>query len=163
MRFSHPEVKFIQFSPSEKYLVTSSVGENPSVIFWDVRTGKLLRQIETSDPLDPNTEFKWSSDDKYCVRKKDNGLAVYELPSMQLVEKKTFSVDGIKDFSWSPSEPLLAYVVVSASNDVPSTARVFDFSTKKEKVTKNFFKVKQVKFHFFHPQYYEIFPLAKDF
>lgn len=48
MRFSHPGVQLIDFSPCERYLVTFSPlqtnQEEPSaIIIWDIRTGQKKR------------------------------------------------------------------------------------------------------------------------
>lgn len=63
MRFSHPGVQLIDFSPCERYLVTFSPlqasGEEPNaIIIWDIRTGQKKRgfhcETQSTWPI-----FKW--------------------------------------------------------------------------------------------------------
>lgn len=140
------EIRGIQFSPCEKYLITLFCGKKQSLIFWDVRTGKLLREFDNLGEIHTQWPiFKWSHDDKYAARMAGGqNIYIYEMPSVRLLEKKPLSFNGLKDFNWSPSENLLAYVLVPNSNDIPSSFRVIEIPSKKEKVTKNFFKVKDV-------------------
>ncbi|CAO3590975.1 unnamed protein product [Absidia cylindrospora] len=130
VRFVHPGVKLIDFSPCERYLVTwsnepiqlSKIPEGPSnpfseydegnqVIIWDVHTGALLRSF----PVPPQDNqaanktvhwpmFKWSSSEKYFARVvPGQQLSIYETPSMGLLEKKSIKIPGIVDFEWSPT------------------------------------------------------------
>ncbi|CEI87545.1 hypothetical protein G6F70_008083 [Rhizopus microsporus] len=128
VRFVHPGVKLIDFSPNERYLVTwsnepislaklpenqhpfSEYDEGNQVIIWDVKTGNLLRTfplVQTSEeqktvrwPM-----FKWSASEKYFARVvPGQQLSVYEAPSMGLVGKKSIKVPGIVDFEWSPAK-----------------------------------------------------------
>ena len=56
--------------------------------------------------------FKWSHDDKYFARMSGDGvLSIYETPSFGLLDKKSIKVSGMRDFSWSPTENILAYWV----------------------------------------------------
>ncbi|KAL7271448.1 Translation initiation factor 3 subunit b [Rhizina undulata] len=98
MRFAHPFVNWVEFSPNEKYIVTwsnkpISIPENPppnfplgadedgkNFIVWDIKTGNLLRSFASLEPVDGVGDgekmrkksqwpvFKWSSDDKYLAR-----------------------------------------------------------------------------------------------
>ncbi|CAO3634159.1 unnamed protein product [Cunninghamella echinulata] len=129
VRFVHPGVKLIDFSPNERYLVTwsnepiqlskipdgspnpfSEYDEGNQVIIWDVMTGALLRSFpaNNNDHQQPNKTvhwpmFKWSSSEKYFARViSGQQLSVYEAPSMGLLEKKSIKIPGIVDFEWSP-------------------------------------------------------------
>lgn len=127
-RFAHPEVKLIDFSPYERYLVTWSgrpieasnspmspfsdedVGNNLAV--WDVVTGKLIRTFPMVgpplDPLEPQKRivwpmFKWSPDEKYLARvTPGQQISVYETPSMTMLGKKSIKIEGVFDFEWAP-------------------------------------------------------------
>ncbi|KAH0605215.1 uncharacterized protein H6S33_005197 [Morchella sextelata] len=98
MRFAHPAVNLVDFSPCERYLVTWSnkpislpemlpagfpLGpdeEGKSFIVWDIKTGGLLRSFAAilDNPEDDLIEvvrkkvswpvFKWSADDRYVAR-----------------------------------------------------------------------------------------------
>ncbi|KAL9096189.1 MAG: hypothetical protein Q9165_001712 [Trypethelium subeluteriae] len=135
MRFAHPGVNLVDFSPNENYLVTWShrpltVDENHPIlsveedgknyIIWDIATGKVLRSFVTIDlpgpPTDPEGNpvkkkiqwpaFKWSADDKYVARMTPaQSVSVYELPRMNLLDKQSVKIEGIIDFEWSPATP----------------------------------------------------------
>ena len=54
----------------------------------------------------PWPAFKWSADDRFVARMKENeSISVYSLPNMVLLDKSTIKVEGIKDFEWSPTTP----------------------------------------------------------
>jgi len=151
-KFAHPGVQFIEFSPCEKYLVTFSpsavnVTEDPSaIIIWDSRTGAKKRAFYSENPpVWP--VFKWSNDDKYFARMtQDSTLSVYETPSFGLLDKKSIKVDGLKGFSWSPSDPILAYWVAE-DKDVPARVVIMEIPSRNELRVKNLFNVADCKMH----------------
>ncbi|KAI9317686.1 hypothetical protein BX666DRAFT_1939833 [Dichotomocladium elegans] len=128
VRFYHPGVRLIDFSPNERYLVTwstepinlsripantrhpfSDYDEGNQTIVWDIKTGALLRtfpstQSESQQKTVRWPMFKWSPSDKYFARVvPGQQLSVYEAPSMTLLDKKSIKIDGIVDFEWSPA------------------------------------------------------------
>ena len=136
-KFSHPGVQFIEFSPCEKYLVTFSqkdmaVSEDPTaIIIWDCRTGAKKRGFNAENPpVWP--VFKWSIDDKFFARMtQDGSLSVYETPSFGLLDKKSIKVEGLKGFSWSPKDNIIAYWV-SEDKDVPARVVLLEIPSRKE-------------------------------
>ncbi|KAJ1979074.1 Translation initiation factor 3 subunit b [Dimargaris xerosporica] len=128
LRLIHPNVKFVEYSPNESFLITYSTApisldtvlkispsENPfgpedegnTTAVWDVKTGALLRTF--SAPLSPNDSrpanirFKWSPDDAYLARcVPGRALEVYQASTMLKLDKKSIEVKGIVDFEWSP-------------------------------------------------------------
>ena len=130
LRFTHPGVRIIQFSPCENYLMTWSdepldnyedspnpalrdtfgpEDEGSSYVIWDVKASRVLRTFanerphQGEEPRNPQTVFKWSPDDKYVARcNVNNGISVYELPGMGLLEKKSIKIEGVQDFEWRP-------------------------------------------------------------
>lgn len=56
---------------------------------------------------------RWSGgrDDKYFARMGKNILSVYETETFSLVDKKSLKVENIMDFSWSPTDPIIALFV----------------------------------------------------
>lgn len=112
-RFSHQGVHFIDFSPCEKYLVTfspsaDSKDDPKAIIIWDILTGQKKRGFHCENasawPI-----FKWSFDGKYFARMSPNTLSVYETPSFGLLDKKSLTIEGLKDFAWSPTDPYIVY------------------------------------------------------
>ncbi|KAK8730659.1 hypothetical protein OTU49_007860, partial [Cherax quadricarinatus] len=150
-KFSHPGVQFIDFSPCEKYIVTFSPhvdqrSEEPqSIIVWDVRSGLKKRAFNAErPPVWP--VFKWSNDDKYFARIGEDVLSVYETPSFGLLDKKSIKVLGIKDFSWSPTDNILAYWIAE-DKDVPAKVSLVSIPSREETRTKNLFNVADCKMH----------------
>lgn len=93
--------------------------EGNRVAVWDVKTGHLLRTFPLNDGTSTNESgpnkgstnsggfvwpfLKWSHDDKYCARVlPGKAISVYELPSMEMLEKKSIKIDGVVDFEWVP-------------------------------------------------------------
>jgi translation initiation factor 3 subunit B len=130
MRFAHPGARLVDFSPSEKYMVTwshdaivvpegapqgpqffSADDEGNRVAVWEVRTGHLLRTFPVAQDGEAGAAgrgfswplLKWSGDDQYCARVvPGKQISVYELPSMGLLDKKSIAVEGVVDFEWCP-------------------------------------------------------------
>jgi translation initiation factor 3 subunit B len=130
-RFLHANVKLVDISPCEKYIVTWSpdpiistgnssdprqfTGEDEGnhIVIWEIKTGNILRTFpQVLHDAAPDTDgkkqmawpaFKWSPDDKYTARIiPGQQISVYELPGMGLLEKKSIKVEGVVDFSWDP-------------------------------------------------------------
>lgn len=127
-KFVHPQVRLIDFSPNEKYMVTLSPtpivqpdspaeqktfpfgpeSEGHKLVIWDMATGEPSRTFALPPHLEGQKDMpwplvKWSFDDKYCCRQGPDALAVYETPSFQLLDKKLIKAEGIVDFEWAPA------------------------------------------------------------
>lgn len=127
-KYIHNQVRLVDFSPNETYMVTLSpapitMPEDPAqlasfpfgpeseghkLVIWDLRTGEPARTFALPPHLEGQKEMpwplvKWSHDDKYCARQGPNALAIYETPSFQLLDKKLVKVDDIVDFEWAPA------------------------------------------------------------
>jgi translation initiation factor 3 subunit B len=156
-RFTHPNVNSIDFSPSEKYLVTFSnvpfktpEGQSHSICVWDILTGTLLRSFPApaqEKNAEPNWPLlKWSFDDQYCARMKagsDGAIFVYESQTMGLLGKKSIKVENLKEFYWSPSDNVISYWTPELGN-IPARVTLMNIPTKTIVRTKNFFNVLEV-------------------
>nr|CAG4651621.1 EOG090X01UY [Triops cancriformis] len=151
MRFSHPGVQFVDFSPCEKYLVSFSPlidtrsDEPNSIIIFDVLTGQKKRAFHA----DKNQVFpviKWSHDDRYFARMGPDVLSVYETPSFGLLDKKSIKVSGIRDFAWSPTDNIISYWVAE-DKDVPARVTLLEIPSRNEVRVKNLFSVADCKIH----------------
>lgn len=132
-KFVHNQVRLIDFSPNENYLVTLSplpivlpeslhereafpfkeenVGHK--LVVWDLKNCEVARTFALPPHLEGQKEMpwplvKWSFDDKYCARQGPNAIAIYETPSFQLLNKKLVEVDSIVNFEWAPTGVHLA-------------------------------------------------------
>lgn len=131
-KFVHPQVRLIDFSPSEKYLVTLSPAplahpdsaaeaesypfgpesDGHKLVIWDLATGEPCRTFALPPHLEGQKDMpwplvKWSFDDKYCCRQGPGALAIYETSTFSLLDKKLVKIDGVVDFEWAPAPVLL--------------------------------------------------------
>ena len=105
------------------------------MIIWEARTGVKKRMFTVTGggswPI-----FKWSSDDKFFARiatdnKEEPALSIYETPSFGLLDRKSIKVNGMRDFSWSPTENILAYWVAE-DKDVPARVTLVEIPSRNE-------------------------------
>lgn len=157
-RFAHKNVKIAVFSPNEQYLLTLSETETENaIIIWDVKTSKMLRAFPAGKPTGEKDEvvqglltpFKWSANDQYIARRGKDVISIYELPSMKLLEKKSLRADGVHDFFWSPTDPILAYWAPEGNN-VPARVSLVELPSRTEIRQKNLFNVSECKLNW-HP------------
>uniref|UniRef100_A0A1B6CLP7 Eukaryotic translation initiation factor 3 subunit B n=1 Tax=Clastoptera arizonana TaxID=38151 RepID=A0A1B6CLP7_9HEMI len=149
-KFNHPDVKFIDFSPCEKYLVTytpQTNKEQEKIIIWDIRTEQEKRSFQLGGNCYPWPAFHWSKDDKYFARISVDTLSIFETPSFNLLGKKKGTVvKGIRDFSWSPTDNILAYWVAE-DKDVPARVVLLEIPSRNEIRANNLFSVADCKMH----------------
>lgn len=133
-RFAHPNVRLVDFSPCENFLVSLSPtpielppddhparksfpfgpeSEGHKLIIWDIKMGLPVRTFALPPNLENESKMvwplvKWSFDDKYCARMGPDALAVYETQTFSLIDKKLIKIEGIVDFEWSPAGIKLA-------------------------------------------------------
>lgn len=186
MRFPHPLCDLIDFSPGEKFICTWSFKqieveeddpiltldeEGKNYIIWDVVTGKPLRSFATHDLGGPTVDeagnpvrrripwpaFKWSADDKYVARMKEGeSISVYELPKMNMLDKATIKIDGVRDFEWAPSTPqrdgvknyeqLFCYWTPEVGSN-PARVGLMSIPSKEIVRTRNLFNVTDARLH----------------
>uniref|UniRef100_A0A3B4GC99 Eukaryotic translation initiation factor 3 subunit B n=1 Tax=Pundamilia nyererei TaxID=303518 RepID=A0A3B4GC99_9CICH len=149
-RFSHQGVSLIDFSPCERYVVTFSplmdTKEDPqAIIIWDILTGQKKRGFHCESsahwPI-----FKWSHDGKFFARMTPDTLSIYETPSMGLLDKKSLKITGIKDFSWSPGDNIIAFWVPE-DKDIPARVTLMQMPSRQEIRVRNLFNVVDCKLH----------------
>merc|ERR1712117_614702 len=113
---------------------------------WDCRTGAKKRAFHSEIPI-VWPVFRWSHDDKFFARMTQDGtLSIYETPSFGLLDKKSIKVEGLKGFSWSPKDNIIAYWVAEAK-DVPARVVLLEIPSRKELRVKNLFNVANCKMH----------------
>uniref|UniRef100_A0A5B6Z9D4 Putative eukaryotic translation initiation factor 3 subunit B-like n=1 Tax=Davidia involucrata TaxID=16924 RepID=A0A5B6Z9D4_DAVIN len=169
MRYAHAQVKLIDFSPGERYLVTYSSHEpsNPRdthrvvLNIFDVRTGKVMRDFKGSAdefaiggtggvtgvswPV-----FRWGGgkDDKYFARIGKNVISVYETETFTLIDKKSLKAENVMDFNWSPTDPILAlFVPELGGGNQPARVSLVQIPSKVELRQKNLFSVSDCKMY----------------
>jgi len=149
-RFNHSNVQLMDFSPCERYVVTfspvpdSNAQEPSGIIIWDAKTGAKKRGFLASGGHWP--VFKWSHDGQFVARSGNEVLSVYESPVFGLLDKKSVKIQGMKDFSWSPSQNIIAYWVPEDDN-APARVCLMELPSRKEIRVKNLFNVHDCKMH----------------
>ncbi|KAK0169860.1 hypothetical protein PV328_010495 [Microctonus aethiopoides] len=147
-RFSQNGVECIDFSPCERYAVTYTPRMDGSpdqkrLVIWDVLTG-LEKRSFFPDGSSVWPIFRWSHDDKYLACMGEDILSVYETPSFGLLDKRSIKTPGIRDFSWSPTDNVLAYWVPE-DKDVPARVTLLEIPSRNEIRNKNLFNVADCK------------------
>ena len=178
MRFSHPYVRLIGFSPGEKYIVTFSsqesrkTGTTVNLSVFNVKTGEKLRTFVApleefsvapapapggGPPPEKANQIQWpllkwagSGNDSFVAKIMKNQISVYELPGMHLLDKKSIKLENVQDFSWSPSEEMFA-AYQGERGDQPAKVSLIGVPSKRELRQKNLFNVSDVKLYW-HPQ-----------
>jgi len=149
-RFSHTGVQLIDFSPCERYMVSFSPlqdsQEDPqAIIIWDIRSGVKKRgfhcETRSTWPI-----FKWSNDGNFFGRMGEDAISIYETPSFGLLEKKSLKIPAVRDFSWSPTDNMIAYWVPEQEN-TPARVTLIEIPSRRELVVRNLFNVADCKMH----------------
>ncbi|XP_046491098.1 eukaryotic translation initiation factor 3 subunit B [Neodiprion pinetum] len=149
-KFGQRGVECVDFSPCERYLVSYSPRAESSVdqkrlVVWDILSGQEKRDFNP-DGSSVWPIFRWSHDDKYLARMGEDVLNIYETPSFRLLNKKSIKIPGIRDFSWSPTDNVLAYWVPE-DKDVPARVTLLEIPSRNEIRNKNLFNVADCKIH----------------
>ncbi|KAF7456245.1 putative eukaryotic translation initiation factor [Cryptosporidium felis] len=163
VRFEHKDVKFIDFSPNEEYLLTWD-GSSPDSRFdkavkvWHVLSGRLLRCFSTPNVIlnrggsENGRHFIWSSTGNYIAHCSDKGeLFVYESSTMTLVEDPTTGAKNplkypLQFFDWSPEEDNLS-IWCPERGDTPGRLTLLSIKSRKELAIKNVFNVREASVH----------------
>lgn len=145
-KFAHPGTQFVDFSPCENYVVTyAPTPAGQKIIIWDIRSGQEKRSF-VSDGQTSMSMFRWSHDDKYVARMGENAIFVYETPKFYLLDLKSITIPGIRSFSWSPTDNVIAYWV-GEQTEVPARVTIMELPKKREIRNKNLFNVADCKIH----------------
>lgn len=147
-KFVHSGTTFVSFSPCENFLVTyGNLLNNGKIIIWDIRTGLQKREF-VADPYSSKSSFRWSHDDKYVACMGENAICIYETETFFLLDKKSIKIEGIRGFSWSPTDNIIAYWVAEQT-DVPAKVTLMEVPKRHSEDirTKNLVNVADCKIH----------------
>lgn len=115
-RFPHENVRALDFSPCENYIVTYCPPQGKyketaeAVRIYEIRTQELKRAFSAHRETVTNWPyFKWSFDGSFFACSRNNTLSIYETPSFALLDKKPVRIEELQNFAWSPKQRYLAY------------------------------------------------------
>jgi translation initiation factor 3 subunit B len=164
-RLDHSAVIWVDWSPNEKYMFTCSTIEpqhmrdSATVLIkvFDMRAGTLVRTFQSalSDFVMEGDKaglqwpvFKWAGGpgDKFFARMSTNQISVYETPSMQLLDKKSLKLEGVKDFEWSPTQDVLSVYQPEIGNQ-PARISLIQIPSRQELRQKNLFSVAEINMY----------------
>jgi translation initiation factor 3 subunit B len=146
VRFGHKDVKHIQFSPDENFLLTwngSSPYDEPiddnAVRVWRVLTGELVRKSRTPamTPLGGDfPHFLWSNDGKYFAECNDTGIFVRDTETGELIKdsegkKKKLPFEQLDTFQWSPRDNYIAAWTLEKDNN-PARLTIMELPSRRE-------------------------------
>ncbi|KAE8682808.1 Eukaryotic translation initiation factor 3 subunit B [Hibiscus syriacus] len=102
----------------------------------------LLMEINFKDAL-VEVEKIIGKEDKYFAKLGKNMKYVYETETFSLIDKKSFKVENVVDFSWSPTDPIIALFVPEpgGGNQIAGVDRY----TKTKKSTYTGFELFRIK------------------
>ena len=154
-RFPAAGVKVVNFSPQEKFFLTSNDNRNdPEAIkIFSIESGKLMRAFplfpkdflpenltaQERNQIPPPT-FQWSHDDKYIARMGKDLISIYDTSTMKLLDSRSLITDGIREFQFSPKANVLAYWAPE-KNNAPAHVDVIELPSRKKLRQKNLFNV----------------------
>jgi len=131
VRFPHENVKFIEFSPNEEFLLTwngSEPGRDENAVrIFKVLSGECMRKCHT--PVrSPNNEtgvfphFLWSKDSKFFAECNDSTILVRETETFDLLKdeegrKRSLKYENLQTFQWSPKDNIIALWTTEKANN----------------------------------------------
>ncbi|CAF92736.1 unnamed protein product, partial [Tetraodon nigroviridis] len=136
---------YVRWSPKGTYLATF---HQRGIALWG---GEKFKQIQRFSHqgvslIDFSPCERWSHDGKFFARMSADTLSIYETPSMGLLEKKSLKISGIKDFSWSPGDNIIAFWVPE-DKDIPARVTLMQLPSRQEIRVRNLFNVVDCKLH----------------
>lgn len=166
-RFPHRDVRLVNFSPDEKFLVTASktpikiggpfkeADEGNNIAVWSIETQAAMRTFAFPAGRDPKLPpewppFQWSGSSRYFARiAQPNMLSIYDTETFSLVGKKSMQISGIASFQFAP-EPingreLLAFWTPEAANQTAKVC-IVNAATKEVVHSRPMFNVVTVQF-----------------
>lgn len=111
------------------------------MLVWEISTLQILHPFHTTNEPDQLEQFKWSFDGTYLARPVENGIAVYETNTMQLLKTRPVKIDHVTSFSWAPCSYMFSFWVPETVNN-PARIGIYDLKTNLVMRTKNLFNVK---------------------
>eukprot|EP00929_Paragymnodinium_shiwhaense_P034777 TRINITY_DN1887_c0_g2_i1.p2 TRINITY_DN1887_c0_g2~~TRINITY_DN1887_c0_g2_i1.p2 ORF type:complete len:705 (+),score=242.91 TRINITY_DN1887_c0_g2_i1:96-2210(+) len=143
-RIAHDSVKFVQFSPSEEFVLTWNGsdprdGDEQAIRIHRVLTGECMKKCRTPTmtPGGGDTpHFLWSADSKYYAECSENTISVRDTVSFELLKdsegkKKILKYEALHTFSWSPRDNIIAVWTLEKNNN-PARLVLIEIPSRRE-------------------------------
>lgn len=144
VRLAHEGVKYLEFSPTEEYVLTwngahSTEIDERAVRIFRVLTGETVRQCRTPAVAPLGSEFPhflWSYDGKYFAECTESAILVRDTETFELIKdedgkKKTLKFDSLHTFQWSPKANVIAVWTLEKDNN-PARLVLVEIPSRKE-------------------------------
>jgi len=144
VRLPHPDVKEIQFSPNEEYILLwngslPQSNDDDAVRIYRVLTGECVRKCRTPQvtPLgDDFPHFLWSPDAKYLAECNDSRIVVRDTDTWEVLQdesgkRRGLNFEGLKTFQWSPKDNVIAAWTLEKDNN-PARLVLMEIPSRKE-------------------------------
>ncbi|OQV21963.1 Eukaryotic translation initiation factor 3 subunit B [Hypsibius exemplaris] len=152
-RFAHQHVSDAMFSPKERYILTIRPKpdflpvDDQSMILWDVVTSAKKKAFSWDSKERPSaSSVKWSPDENFFGLMSKDAINIYETETFGLQNKKSHSIPGLADFTWSPTQNYLAYWVKEIT-DIPARLGLMDVTSRTDVRSKQLFSVTDCQFY----------------
>jgi translation initiation factor 3 subunit B len=146
VRFPHANVKYIEFSPNEEFLLTWN-GSHPkeddgnAVCFFRVLSGECMQKCRTPhlSPLNDKGDFPhflWSPDSKFFAECNDSTILVRDTETFDLIRdeegrKRNLKYENLATFQWSPKDNIIAVWTLEKDNN-PARLVLVEIPSRKE-------------------------------
>lgn len=146
VRFPHANVKHIEFSPNEEFLLTWN-GTHPkeeddsAVCFFRVLSGECMRKCRTPhfSPLNETGSFPhflWSKDSRYFAECNDSTITVRDTQTFDLIKddegrKRNLKYENLDTFQWSPKDNIIAVWTLEKDNN-PARVVLVEIPSRRE-------------------------------
>ena len=116
---------------------------------FDVKEGSKIHEGVRSDmvhPLQDPNRLKWSPDGKYIAKLDIHAqsgtdiISIFELPTMKLLDKKSFQASGAMDFLWSPKSNMFAYWAPAVGN-LPASINIVGIPDRADIASRKMYQV----------------------
>jgi translation initiation factor 3 subunit B len=165
-RFMHADVKEIDFSPSEEFLMTwngkHAAEKDPQAVkIWRIFTNECVASFPTPSFSPKGGEFPhflWSPDGRFLARFTETAIYVYDShddfklstdPETMKQSPIKFP-DGLQSFEWSPKDNILS-AWIPEKNNIPARLQLIRMPGRYELAAKNLFSVRDATMHW-HPE-----------
>lgn len=162
-RFMHGDVRFLEFSPDEEYMLTwngshPDEGDSEAIKIWHTRTGELARGCPTPHRGPNYTEewplMTWSPDGKYLARTNGTDIFLYGAPTFQSLmnekgQRVVIKLDSVEEFQWAPKKHnvIAVWTLDDPDGNTPARVRMIEVPSCREVQMKSLYNCRDAKLH----------------